>query len=285
MSLSSTSSTDGARPGTAAAAPALDGGGTGSRLVAGAEVRQHGPRPHRAHEIGIEARIAELGEVRLCRRIQHDDALHAARRRRPSVGQQPAGRARSRCDRRRCRCVKGSPAVGRRGRHVEPRRDRALLRAECRRPRATDAARGARWPDRAPAAHAAAHRPARSAAPSALAGSAARFSRSVAVNVEPEPGSLATRISPPIARARRREMASPSPVPPWRRRTAASACSNSENRAGSASAAMPMPVSSTAMAMSTSSFAVGRLRRAGLADGHEHAAAVGELDGVADAGW
>ena len=93
---------------------------------------------------------------------------------------------------------------------------------------------------------------------------------------------LATSMSPPMARARRREIASPSPVPPWRRCTAASACSNSLNSAGSPSAAMPMPVSSTTMARPASSPAGSCLPACALPHGHEHAAGIGELDGIAD---
>ena len=117
---------------------------------------------------------------------------------------------------------------------------------------------------------------------SAFAALGAGLSRRVAVNVEPWPGALATRMSPPMARARRREMASPSPVPPWRRRTASSACSNSENSEGSVSAAMPMPVSSTAMAISRSSLSAAGLVLADLPTVTSTPPAIGELDGVAE---
>ena len=87
-----------------------------------------------------------------------------------------------------------------------------------------------------------------------------------------------------MARARRREMASPSPVPPCRRRTAASACSNSKNRNGSASAvdadAGILDRDGDAHLVGFRRTVAGAVGRA--ADGDQHAALVGELDGVAD---
>src|SRR5687767_9903614 len=70
----------------------------------------------------------------------------------------------------------------------------------------------------------------------------------VSVKVEPCPGVLATPMSPPIRRARRRAMARPSPVPPCSRVLLASTCSNSSKIKPSLSVGMPMPVSATAIA-------------------------------------
>ena len=52
---------------------------------------------------------------------------------------------------------------------------------------------------------------------------------SVTVKVEPLPGSLATRMSPPIKRQHLRLMASPSPVPPNLRVVEASAWEKASN--------------------------------------------------------
>ena len=75
----------------------------------------------------------------------------------------------------------------------------------------------------------------------------------------PSPGTpaLSAHIVPPIASARRLEIASPSPVPPYLRLVAASAWLNDLNMRPIASAAMPMPVSATAMWSSKSPLSSG----------------------------
>ena len=67
------------------------------------------------------------------------------------------------------------------------------------------------------------------------------------VKVEPCPGALATVMSPPIIRQRRRLIASPSPVPPYLRVVEASAWVNASNSFPICSGVMPMPVSEIAM--------------------------------------
>jgi hypothetical protein len=64
--------------------------------------------------------------------------------------------------------------------------------------------------------------------------------------VLPWPCALATVMSPPIMRARRRESARPSPVPPKRRDTLASAWPKLSKSRASCSGVMPIPVSVTA---------------------------------------
>ena len=67
------------------------------------------------------------------------------------------------------------------------------------------------------------------------------------MKVEPCPGALATVMSPPIMRQRRRLIARPSPVPPYLRVVEASAWVNSSNSFAICSGVIPMPVSEIAM--------------------------------------
>ncbi len=69
------------------------------------------------------------------------------------------------------------------------------------------------------------------------------------MKVEPRPTSLATLMSPPIRRQKRREMASPRPVPPYLLAVEASAWLNASNSRSSCSGVMPIPVSLTRKTM------------------------------------
>ena len=61
----------------------------------------------------------------------------------------------------------------------------------------------------------------------------------------PSPGTLLAVTSPPISRARLREISSPRPVPPWRRERDSSPCEKRLNSRSSVLWSMPMPVSVT----------------------------------------
>ena len=65
------------------------------------------------------------------------------------------------------------------------------------------------------------------------------------VKALPAPALLRTVMSPPISRARLREISSPRPVPPWRREREPSPCTKRLNRPASVGSSMPMPVSVT----------------------------------------
>ena len=71
----------------------------------------------------------------------------------------------------------------------------------------------------------------------------------VKANTEPRPGSLSTRISPPMRAQSRWQMARPRPVPPYLRVVEESTCENNLNSSFLFSCGMPMPVSRTAISM------------------------------------
>ena len=96
------------------------------------------------------------------------------------------------------------------------------------------------------------------------------------VKVEPCPGALATVMSPPIMRQRRRLIARPSPVPPYLRVVEASAWVNSSNSFAVCSGVMPMPVSETAMVTQSAPPSSGRRLTS-----TRITTALGELAGVA----
>ena len=85
------------------------------------------------------------------------------------------------------------------------------------------------------------------------AAASARPSRNVNANVDPRPGSLSTRIEPPISSTSWRTIDKPRPVPPKRRVVLSSACENASNTRDCASCGMPTPVSLTSTPSTTSS--------------------------------
>ncbi len=98
----------------------------------------------------------------------------------------------------------------------------------------------------------------------------------VKLKVLPTPGSLSTRISPPIMPTRRWQMVSPNPVPPYLRVVEVSAWEKDSNSRPYCSAVRPMPVSRTLKRISDG---VGVL--AEQLGGHHDFTDLGELDGVA----
>ena len=131
---------------------------------------------------------------------------------------------------------------------------------------------------RLPTRPASAPRPA-AAAPSSGESAGAAFSVSVTVKVEPLPGVLSMSTVPSISSVSRRTIERPSPVPPNFRVVEESACANGWNRRARCSSLSPMPVSRTASVTRVAPSPSGC-----VAGTHLDAAALGELQRVADAG-
>ena len=110
-----------------------------------------------------------------------------------------------------------------------------------------------------------------------------RLAHDATVNqkVLPPPGGLSTQIVPPISSTSCCEIARPRPVPPYLRVVEPSAWVKAWKSAPRFSGGMPMPVSRDLEAQRDAR----RPRRSASVDAHRHLAALGELDGVADAGW
>jgi len=81
--------------------------------------------------------------------------------------------------------------------------------------------------------------------PVSLAGASQLGNCRMTVNTEPTPAWLLTWMSPPIIRARLREISRPRPAPPIRLRKELSAWKNRVNSRSTVSASMPTPVSRT----------------------------------------